>query len=115
MYNEDAEQPGGDILIIPVLTIEVTPDEQGWLQCDEAVRAIAGSGPNLAGPAAVLVRGELAGCGQPAAAMLAAVLYKASAITVYGRGHGVAEFLSYLRNAIAQERAWRAREATEHA
>lgn len=108
MNNNNAEQPGGDILLVPVLTIDVTPDEHGWLHHKEASIAIAGAGPNLGGPAALVVQGKLTGCDESAAGVLALMLYSATSITIYGSGHGIPQLLDGLRRAITQERAWRA-------
>lgn len=107
MNNEDADRLGENIPLIPVLTLEVAPDERGWISYDDALKAVVGSGPNIGGPAAVFVCGELSGCAQNAAMMLATTLAGATSITIYGRGHGISQFTTALRSAITQERQWR--------
>ncbi|MEU7742004.1 hypothetical protein [Nonomuraea sp. NPDC049158] len=111
MSNEDVGQPGENILLVPVLTVEVTPDERGWLHYIEASIAIAGAGPNIGGPAALVVQGKLMGCDESAAGVLALMLHDATSITIYGSGPGMPQLLDCLRRAIAQERAWRAKKA----
>ncbi|MFI6299574.1 hypothetical protein ACIBEJ_48825 [Nonomuraea sp. NPDC050790] len=107
MTNKDAEQPGDDILLIPVFTIEVRPDRWGWLRYAQAEKAAAGRSASLREPAALMVRREISGCDQMAAMVLASVLCNATSVTIYGRGPGMAQLTRSLRQAIAHERAWR--------
>lgn len=112
MHNEDAGLVGENILLVPVLTLEVAADEHGWLRYEEASIAIAGTGPNIGGPAALFIKGKLMGCDESAAGTLALMLHSATSITIYGSGPGMSQLLDCLRRAIAQERKWRAERVT---
>lgn len=107
--NEDAEQPGADILLVTVHAIEVSPDQHGWLNREHAEKAVRASGVAAAGEAAALmVHGALKGCAPDAAMALASVLRQAGSVTIYGHGCGIPHLVTYLRSAIARERAWAA-------
>lgn len=107
MNNDDAEQPGESIMVLAVYTIEVSPDQRGWLSREQAEITLHTSSIAAAGQVAALtVRSTLNGCDPGAAVALASVLRQAASVTIYGHGRGIPHLVTYLRSAIAQERAW---------
>jgi hypothetical protein len=110
MHNEDVEQPGENIMVLAVYTIEVSPNQRGWLTREQAETALRDSGIAAASQAAALiVRGTVRGCDPGAAVALASVLRQAASVTIYGSGRGIVQLVGYLRTAIARERAWAAK------
>ncbi|MEU4225833.1 hypothetical protein AB0F17_16185 [Nonomuraea sp. NPDC026600] len=109
MSNADAEQSGENIMVLAVHTIEVSPDQHGWLNREQTEKALRTSNVAAAGQAAALmVHGTLKGCAPDAAMALASVLRQADSVTIYGHGCCIPHLVTYLRSAIARERAWAA-------